>query len=96
MTHAVFALHWSAFYFVLATVRRVLLSLGTWGAVASALGMLVALSYLAIAMRTAYRRSWLGSVLRAVVSFIIFAGLLAVWLWSTTVVVARLASWGAL
>lgn len=96
ITHAVFALHWSAFYFVLETTRRILLSLGTWGAVASALGSLMALGYLAVAMRTVYRRSWLGSVLRAVLSVVIFAGLLGAWLWSTTSVAAVLASWGAL
>lgn len=96
MTHAVFALHWSAFYFVLAALRRILLGLGSWGAVASGLGSVVALGYLAVAMRTAYRRSWPGSVLRAVLSLVLFGGLLTAWLLSTSRVAAALVAWGVL
>ncbi len=81
---------------MLETTRRVLLSFGTVGAVASAFGSLVAVGYLTVAMRTVYRRSWLGSVLRAVLSIVIFALLLAAWLRSTTKVAAGLASWRAL
>ena len=91
VTHAVFALHWSAFYFVLGTIR----SLATPGSPVAALGSLVALGYLAVAMRTVYQRSWPGSVARAAVSFVTFGALLAAWLWSTTRVAAGLAAWGA-
>jgi len=85
LTHMIFALHWSAFYFALETVRQILLGqLGAWGSSISALGSLVILIYLAIAMRVVYRRSWMGSVLRAAAGVIIFALLLAGWLWSTS------------
>jgi hypothetical protein len=95
VTHVVFALHWSAFYFVLEATRQAFPILGLSGGVASAVGSLVALLYLAVAMRTVYRRSWAVSAVRAAVSIVIFASFLAGWLWSTTVIAAGLAAWQA-
>jgi hypothetical protein len=95
VTHVVFALHWSAFYFVLEATRQILPIVGVRGGLASMVGSLMAIGYLAIAMRTVYRRSWASSTIRAVTSIVIFATFLATWLWSTTVIAAGLASWGA-
>lgn len=90
LTQVVFALHWSSFYFALETVRQILLhQLGSWGGPLSALGSLVILTYLVIAMRVVYRRSWIGSVLRGIFAVIVFAALLGGWLWTT----AELAEW---
>jgi len=92
LTQIIFALHWSSFYFVLETVRQILLhQLGSWGGPLSALGSFVVLTYLAIAMRVVYRRSWIGSVFRAICAVIIFAALLGGWLWTTAVLAEWLA-----
>ncbi len=92
LTHIVFALHWSAFYFVLETVRQLLLNvLGSWGGPMSALGSIIILLYLTVAMRVVYRRGWLVSALRATLGIVIFAILLGSWLFATTELSARLA-----
>ena len=90
LTHLIFALHWSAFYFTLEAARQLLQKLGPWGVNASVLGSLMAIVYLVVAMRLVYRRSWLGSGLRALVSISVFAALLAAWLRLTTLLAERL------
>lgn len=91
LTHIVFALHWCAFYFVLEMVRQLLPTLGQWGEPISVGATLLALAYLAVAMRTVYGRGRVATVCRAVVTIVVFASLLAGWLWSTTVIAERLA-----
>ena len=90
LTHIVFALHWSAFYFILETLRQVLMTLpGSWGSMAAAFGSVVILVYVTVALHTVYGRSWVGSILRAIVCVVVFASLLGAWLWSTS----ELAKW---
>lgn len=91
LTHAVFALHWCAFYFALEVVRRPLPALGGWGSFASASSAMIALTYLGVAMRVVYERSVLGTAVRALLSVLAFAALLGGWLWSTTALAGRLA-----
>lgn len=92
LTHIVFALHWSAFYFALETARQILLNLlGSWGPPISALGSVIIFIYLVVAMRVVYKRSWFGSALRAAFGIVVFAVLLVAWLWSATELSARLA-----
>jgi hypothetical protein len=66
LKHAVFALHWSAFYFALEGLRQLLPILGRWGVPVSALSTFVALAYLGAAMRVVYGRSMLGTLLPGV------------------------------
>jgi len=89
--HAVFALHWCAFYFALEVLRRPLQAVGNWGGVASALSTLIALSYLGVAMHVVYERRLLATVARALLTTLAFAALLGGWLWSTTALAGRLA-----
>ncbi|MBT8402334.1 MAG: DUF3667 domain-containing protein [Gemmatimonadetes bacterium] len=91
LKHAVFALHWTAFYFALEMVRQLFPRLGQWGSVASILSTLFALLYLYRAMRIVYERGRIGTVLRAFLTIIVFAALLGAWLWSTTAIAERLA-----
>jgi len=91
LKHAVFALHWTAFYFTLEMLRRFLPSLGSWGTRASILTSVIALVYLGVAMRVVYRRSVLGTAARALLSIVLFAALLGAWLWSTTALAERIA-----
>ncbi len=84
LTHILFAIHWSAFYFILETMRQLALSgLGPLGGPISAFGSIIIIAYVAVAMRVVYQRSWIGSLLRAIVGVILFAVLLGGWLLST-------------
>jgi hypothetical protein len=91
LTHATFALHWTAFYFVLESVRKLLPLPRAWEVPASMAAALVAVVYLAVALRVVYRRSGPGSIARALVFYVVFAALLGGWLWSTTLVAEHLA-----
>ena len=91
LRHAVFALHWSAFYFALETARQLLPTPAGWGIRASMLTSAIALVYLWVAMRVVYQRGWIGSTARALFTMIVFMGMLGAWLYSTSVLAARLA-----
>lgn len=90
LTHAMFALHWSAFYFTLEAIRRVLPLPAGWVLRVSILMTLVALVYLAVALRAVYSLRWVGAVLTAFVGIVVFSALLAVWFWSTSVLATYL------
>ncbi|NNM07504.1 MAG: DUF3667 domain-containing protein [Gemmatimonadetes bacterium] len=91
LTHAVFALHWAAFYFMLEVLRQLLPRLGDWVTPVSVLTTLVAVGYLYAAMRLVYRRGRIGTVVRALLSIIAFAALLGTWLWSTIALAEKIA-----
>lgn len=91
LKHAVFALHWAAFYFTLEVVRRLLPGVGGWSAYVSILTTGVAVAYLYLAMRVVYTRTRIGTALRALITIVAFAALLGGWLWSTTAIAERLA-----
>ena len=91
LKHAVFALHWAAFYFMLEVFRQLLPRLGGWVTPVSILTTLVAVGYLYAAMRTVYRRGRIGTALRALLSIVAFAALLGAWLWSTVALAEKIA-----
>ena len=92
LTHVVFALHWSSFYFVLETLRQIaLIGLGAWGGPIAALGSGVILIYVAVALHVVYASNWIWSALCAVIAVLVFAALLGAWLWSTGALAEHLA-----
>ena len=91
LTHVVFALHWTGFYFSLEMVRQTLPRLGRWGTPVSVLATAVAVTYLYLAMRVVYQRGRLGTLIRALATVVAFAALLATWLWSTIALAERIA-----
>ncbi|MBB4634825.1 DUF3667 domain-containing protein [Longimicrobium terrae] len=86
LAHAVFALHWSAFYLLLMIADRLLPDQkpgrGPWGAVLAA----IALAYLAIALRRVHAESWLRTVPKAIGLFLVYQMLLTVWMISAIAV----------
>lgn len=91
LVHTTFALHWTGFYLALETLRQLLPFEGPAQVPVSILTNAIAVGYLAIALRVVYQRSWLGSAIRALVTFVVFASLLGGWLWSTSVLAEHLA-----
>ncbi len=91
LVHATFALHWTGFYLALETLRQLLPIHGPAQVPVSILTNAIAVGYLVKALRVVYQRSWLGSAIRAMVTFVVFASLLGGWLWSTSVLAEHLA-----
>ena len=87
LTHAVFALHWTAFFFTLEAIVQLLRLPRS----VSNFTFLVLLIYLAIAMRTVYGQGWIASGLKALVGFLAFVLMLTAWLGSTSLVASLLA-----
>lgn len=92
LRHAVLALHWAAFDFVLEALRQALPLHGAWAGPISMGLTLVALLFLSVALRRVYGRGWPGSVLRAVLTIVAFSGLLALWIWSAGELAVRWAA----
>ncbi len=87
LTHAVFALHWSAFFFIVEAVVQLLRlpdEVSGWLP-------LFFVVYLAIAMRIVYRQSWIVTGLKAVLGFLVFVLMILAWLASTSWVASLLA-----
>jgi hypothetical protein len=87
LTHAVFALHWTAFFFIVEAIVQVL----PLPDLVSNSTAIVLLIYLAIAMRSVYGQSWIASVLKAFLGLFVFALMLTAWLASTSFVTSLLA-----
>lgn len=87
LTHAVFALHWTAFFFTLEAIIRLLRLPDSF----SSFTPLVLLVYLAIAMRVVYGQGWIASGLKALVGLLAFVLILTAWLGSTSLVASLLA-----
>ncbi len=84
LRHAVFALHWTALYFLWEGVRRLV------GFPSELLGLVLTV-YLLLAFRRVYGGGWVGAGLRAAVLVILFAVLLALWVSSAIDLAIRLA-----
>lgn len=82
--HMVFALHWSAFYFTLTVLDRVLPAVGVRGLALPLLFTILAVVYLVLAGRRVYGQSWARSVLSSMLLWMGFIVLLAAWLYLTT------------
>jgi len=72
-THAVFTLHWSAFFLILEGVWRLLPIPNVWG-------VAIGLTYLVVAMRAVYQQNWLISAVNGLVSLIVFYALISLWM----------------
>ena len=84
--HAVFTLHWSAFYLLMEGARRLLPFPG--------LGLvlvLLCLVYLIVAMRAVYKQGWVLSAGKAVLSLFLFYALIASWMASALALAVRFA-----
>ena len=87
LTHAVFALHWTAFFFTLEAIVQLLQLPNSF----SSFAPLVLLVYLAIAIRIVYGQGWIASGLKAFVGILAFVLILTAWLGSTSLVASLLA-----
>lgn len=92
LKHAIFAVHWWAFYFVLESLRQLfIMGLPSWAGPLELAAFVLQGLYLSIAMKIVYGRGWIGSVIRAIIGIVIFAMFLAAWLMSTIVLAGFLA-----
>ncbi|HEY0015838.1 MAG TPA: DUF3667 domain-containing protein [Longimicrobium sp.] len=79
--HAVFALHWSAFYLLLMIVERFFPDRrGASPGVLNMAIMAVAAVYLALALRRVYGQSWLMTAGKALGLFLVYQALLGLWM----------------
>jgi Protein of unknown function (DUF3667) len=82
--HVVFSLHWSAFFLLLMIVDRLLpqRSIGSPGGILEIGIAIVAVVYLAAALRDAYAQGWMASAGKAVALFLVYQVLLSLWMLS--------------
>jgi hypothetical protein len=88
--HAVFALHWSAFYLLLMIVDRLLPQTGTVAAVLNGLIQVASLVYLATAIRHVYGQSWPATAIKAFGLALVYQALLSLWMASAIGVAFRI------
>jgi hypothetical protein len=84
--HVVFALHWTAFYFSLTTLDRLLSIIGIRGLALPVVFSFLALIYLIVASRKVYEQPWLRTIFKSAVLMAAFFFLIAAWLFSTAYV----------
>ncbi|HYR12228.1 MAG TPA: DUF3667 domain-containing protein [Longimicrobium sp.] len=78
--HAVFALHWSAFYLLLMIVDRLIPQGGAAPNVLEVGVLLAGGVYLALAIRHVYQPSWPATVLKTLGLLVIYQGLMSLWM----------------
>ena len=78
--HAVFTLHWSAFYLIMRSVQRVAPLPESWTTPISIALLLISVIYLAIAMRRVYGGGWPVNTVKAGAGLMMFGILIAVWM----------------
>lgn len=78
--HAVFALHWSAFYLLLMIVDRLLPGRGARPGVLAGVITLASAVYLAFALRHVYGQSWVMTGIKALCLFFVYQALLSLWI----------------
>lgn len=86
LEHAVFALHWSAFFLLLMIVDRLIPQHAGGPGLADRLVALVAVVYLGLALKHVYGRSWLATSARTLVLFVVYQLLLSLWMLSAVAV----------
>lgn len=80
LEHAVFALHWSAFYLLLMIVDRLLpQGAGRPGALDAGV-MAIGAVYLGVALRRVYGMSWMMTVIKTIVLVLVYQVLLSLWM----------------
>ena len=88
--HAVFALHWSAFYLLLMMVERLLPAGGASPRLPSLLIFTTGAVYLAVALRRVYGQSWFLTVVKTLCLYLTYQALLTLWMLSAIVLAFRL------
>jgi hypothetical protein len=88
--HAVFALHWSAFYLLLMIADRLLPQTGTVAEVLNGAIQVASLVYLATAIRHVYEQSWLATAFKTFGLALVYQALLSLWMASAIGVAFRL------
>lgn len=88
--HAVFALHWSAFYLLLMIADRLLPQTGTGARVLNGAVQVASLVYLAAAIRHVYEQSWLAAALKGFGLALVYQALLSLWMASAIGVAFRM------
>lgn len=78
--HAVFALHWSAFYLLLMIAERLLPQTGAVAGVLNGAIQVASLAYLALAIRRVYEQPWLATALKTFGLALVYQALLNVWM----------------
>ena len=78
--HAVFSLHWSAFYLLLMIVDRLLPQGGGAQGALNAAILAVSAIYLGLALRHVYGQSWLATSIKTLGLLFIYQGLLSLWM----------------
>jgi hypothetical protein len=82
LEHAVFALHWTAFYLLLMIMNRLLPQQQPTEIIIAA----AAFIYMVLALRRVYQRPWLGTVTTAAVLLVGFQVILGIWMLSAIAV----------
>lgn len=88
--HAVFALHWSAFYLLLMIVDRLLPQTGTTAQVSNGVIQIVSVAYLALAIRHVYEQSWLATAIKTLGLGLLYQVLLSLWMASAMALAFRI------
>lgn len=84
--HAVFALHWSAFYLLLMIVDRLLPQGGARPNLLEVAVLAVGALYLALALRHVYQQSWRMTIAKTLGLFLVYQALLSLWMASAIAV----------
>lgn len=86
LEHAVFALHWSAFFLLLMIVDRLLPQHPGGPGVADRVVSAIAVLYLGLALRHVYGQSWLATGIKTLALFVVYQLLLSLWMLSAVAV----------
>ncbi|HST60627.1 MAG TPA: DUF3667 domain-containing protein [Longimicrobium sp.] len=86
LEHAVFALHWSAFFLLLMIVDRLLPQHPGGPGPADRVVALVAVVYLGLALKHVYAESWLATGIKTLLLFVVYQLLLSLWMLSAVAV----------
>jgi hypothetical protein len=82
LEHAVFALHWSAFFLLLMIVDRLLPQRAAGPGVTDGVVAAVAVAYLGLALKHVYGQSWLATGAKTLGLFVVYQLLLVLWMLS--------------
>jgi hypothetical protein len=80
--HLVLALHWTAFFLLLMIVDRLLPAHGRNSSPVGVALFVIAVTYLVLALRRVYARSWPATLAKGILLFLVFQVLLVAWMFS--------------
>lgn len=86
VAHAVFAMHWTAFFLLLMMVDRLLPERRMEPDLVGVAVFFAALGYLTLALRRVYLQRWSITIVKGMTLFLVFQVVLAVWMLSAVIV----------